>query len=329
MFKKVSDFLNGIPMTIVSGIFLAASLALLITKNFVELNISPFLNFAWVTIVISGFPLLYLAISRLIKQRWVSSALLITVAMIASICLGEVFAAGEVAFIMALGSILEDKTVERAKKGLNNLIKLSPQTGRILVEENGKTVEKTVGVEEIEVGMKLRVLAGETIPVDGSITVGNTSIDQSIMTGESLPVDKSVGDDVFCGTMNLYGSVDMVATGVGENSSLQKMIKLLKNAKNKKAPMQRIADKWATWLVPVAILIAVVTGIVTYFVIGNENNAALIRGVTILVVFCPCALALATPTSVMAGIGQATKYGVLIKLSLITISEPTRRRGMS
>lgn len=142
MLKKVSDFLNGIPMTIVSGIFLVASLALLITKNFIELNISPYLDFAWVTIVISGFPLIYLAVSRLIMKRWVSSALLITVAMIASICVGEVFAAGEVAFIMAIGSILEDKTVERAKKGLNNLIKLSPQTGRVLYEENGKMLEK-------------------------------------------------------------------------------------------------------------------------------------------------------------------------------------------
>ena len=154
MLKKVSDFLNGIPMTIVSGIFLVASLALLITKNFIELNISPYLDFAWVTIVISGFPLIYLAISRLIMKRWVSSALLITVAMIASICVGEVFAAGEVAFIMAIGSILEDKTVERAKKGLNNLIKLSPQTGRVLYEENGKILEKIVGIDEIESGMK-------------------------------------------------------------------------------------------------------------------------------------------------------------------------------
>ena len=187
MLKKLSDFLNGIPMTIVSGAFLLASLALLIAKNLVPLEISPFLDFAWVTIFISGLPLVYLAVSRLIAQRWVSSALLITVAMVASICVGEVFAAGEVAFIMALGAILEDKTVERAKKGLNGLMKLSPQTGRILVEENGRLVEKTVGIGEIESGMKLRVPAGETIPVDGTIVAGNTSIDQSIMTGESLP----------------------------------------------------------------------------------------------------------------------------------------------
>lgn len=195
--KKISDFLNGVKMTIVSGVFLVASLALLITKNFVELNISPFLDFAWVTIVISGFSLVYLAVSRLIKQRWVSSALLITVAMIASIGVGEVFAAGEVAFIMAIGYILEDKTVERAKKGLNNLIKLSPQTGWVLYEENGKALEKVVNIDEIESRMKLRVLAGKTIPTDGNIVVGNTSIDQSIMTGESLPVDKTVGTKFF------------------------------------------------------------------------------------------------------------------------------------
>ncbi len=307
--SKAADFLAGLKMTIVAGIFLAFSLALLIAKNFAELNISPWLDPALITVVISGYPLLYLALYRLIRQRWVSSALLITVAMIASLCLAEVFAAGEVAFIMAIGAILEDKTAERAKKGLNDLIKLTPQTGRVICEDG----EKIIPASEIKSGMTLRVLAGETIPVDGKIISGTTSVDQSIMTGESLPVDKSEGDEVFCGTMNCCGSVDMAATNVGEDSSLQKMIRLLKEAENKKAPMQRIADKWATWLVPVAIAIAVITGVVTYFAIGNENNAALIRAVTVLVVFCPCALVLATPTAVMAGIGQATKYGVLIK----------------
>lgn len=316
MLKKISDFLSGIKMTIVAGIFLLFSLALLITKNYVDLNISPFLDPAWITVIISGLPLLYLAVWRIIKlpgMRKISSALLITIAMIASIALGEMFAAGEVAFIMAIGAILEDKTAARAKKGLNKLINLTPQKGRILIEENEIMTEKMVAIEEIAVGSKLRVLPGEAIPVDGKIISGDTSIDQAIMTGESLPIDKTIGDSVFCGTMNLYGSIDIEATIVGENSSLQKMIQLVKDAEKKQAPMQRIADKWATWLVPVAVLIAIITTLVTYFTIGNVDNAALIRGVTILVVFCPCALVLATPTSVMAAIGQATKYGVLIK----------------
>lgn len=313
MIKKISDFLAGWKMTLVGGIFLLFSLALLITKNFVELNISPFLDPAWITVVISGFPLIYLAISRLIKQRWVSSALLIVVAMIASLCIGELFAAGEVAFIMAIGSILEDKTTEKAKKGLNNLIKLRPTKGRVISIENGKETLTELPVEEIQVGSRVRILAGETIPCDGKIIVGTTSVNQSILTGESLPIDKGIGDEVFSGTLNLYGSIDIEATKESEDSSLQKMIRLMKDADNRKAPVQRLADKWATWLVPVAILIAVITGIVTYFTIGNENNAALIRAVTILVVFCPCALVLATPTAVMGAIGQATKYGVLIK----------------
>ena len=149
----------------------------------------------------------------------------------------------------------------------------------------------------------LIVLNGD-ISVDGEIINGTSSLDQSIMTGESLPIDKDIGDEVFCGTMNLYGAIDIKATSLGENSSLQKLIDLVKAADEKQAPTQRIADKWATWLVPVALLIAIAAWLVT----GNIE-----RGVTVLVVFCPCALILATPTAIMAAIGQATKYGVLIK----------------
>ena len=311
--QKAADFFAGLKMTIVSGVFLALSLGLLIAKNIVELNISPWLDPALFTVAISGYPLLYLAISRLVKQRWISSALLITVAMIASLCLSEVFAAGEVAFIMAIGAILEEKTAERTRKGLNKLVNMTPQTGRLLKEENGAIVEKTISADEIEAGVRLRVLAGEKIPVDGKIVMGTTSVDQSVLTGESLPVDRSQGDDVYCGTLNCWGVIEIEATRVGEDSSFKKMIRLLKEAENKKAPMQRIADRWATWLVPIAILVAALTVVITYFALDNEFYVALVRGVTILVVFCPCALVLATPTAVMAGIGQATKYGVLIK----------------
>lgn len=312
MFKKLSDCCSGLKLTIVAGAFLVLSLALLIVRNVTELNISKFLDPAWVTILISGYPLVYLAVSRLVRQHWVSSALLISVAMLASVAIGEIFAAGEVAFIMAIGAILEDKTTNRAKKGIQLLIGLSPRTGRMIYEKNGVTEEKIIPAEDIKAGTLLRVLAGETIPVDGTIVAGTTAVDQSVLTGESLPVDKNEGDEVFGGTVNCYGPIDIQATEVGENSSLQKMIRLLKEAESKKAPMQRIADKWATWLVPVAVLLAVITAIIT-FVLQKNFNTALVRGVTILVVFCPCALALATPTAVMAGIGQAAKHGVLIK----------------
>lgn len=139
---------------------------------------------------------------------------------------------------------------------------------------------------------------------DGVIISGETSVDQSIMTGESLPVDKSIGDEVFCGTINRFGAIDMKATKVGEDSSLHTLIRMVQEAENKQAPMQRIADRCASWLVPVALLIAIFTGLVTQDIV---------RAVTVLVVFCPCALVLATPTAIMAAIGQATKHGVIIK----------------
>jgi len=296
--EKSMDFLAGIKMSIISGAFLIASLILMLTGT--ELPVDP----AWITVVISGLPLLYLAITRLVFQKLISSTLLISIAMVASIAIGELFAAGEVAFIMAIGAILEDMTVARAKKGISKLISLVPQKGRKLIQTADGIREEVIPVEQISKDDMLRVLPGETIPVDGTIICGNTSIDQSVMTGESLPVDKKENDSVYCGTVNCYGSIDIRAAQVGEDSSLQKMIDMVKEAEKKKAPMQKVVDKWATWLVPIALLIAIAAHIIT-----ND----IVRAVTVLVVFCPCALVLATPTSIMAAIGQATKHGVLIK----------------
>ena len=297
MLKKVNDFLSGVPATLVGGVFLV--LSFVISKMEAPLPIDP----AWVTVIISGIPLLYLAVWRIIHNPGISkisSALLITIAMIAAIAIGDLFAAGEVAFIMAIGAILEDMTTNRAKKGLKKLISIAPTQGRRIVEGN----EEIISAENICKNDLLRILPGETIPVDGIIVSGETSVNQSIMTGESLPVDKSVDDEVFCGTINCFGSIDIKATKVGEDSSLQKLIHMVQEAENKKAPMARIADKAASLLVPVALLIAIITGIVT-----ND----IVRAVTVLVVFCPCALVLATPTAIMAAIGQATKHGVIIK----------------
>jgi len=298
MIKKAADFLMGIPMTIVGGVFLAASLV------FMLMNITAPFDPAWVSVLICGLPLLYLAISRIILNKGISkisSALLISIAMIAAILIGDLFAAGEIAFIMAIGAILEDKTVERAKKGLKKLISLAPRQGRRILSDG---TEEMIRAEEISTNDILRILPGETIPVDGEIISGNTSIDQSVITGESLPVDKEIGDSVFCGTINRFGSIDIKATKAPEDSSLQKLIRMVQEAENNKAPMQRIVDQWASWLVPVALLIAVIT----YFAAND-----IVRAVTVLVVFCPCALVLATPTAIMAAIGQAAKHGVIIK----------------
>lgn len=297
MIKKVNNFLAGMFMTSVGLIFLIMSFV------FPRVGIRLPLDPAWITVFICGIPLVYLAIWRIIYNQGInkiSSALLIVIAMFAAIGIGDLFAAGEVAFIMSIGSILEERITERAKKGLKSLISLTPTKGRLLKEGN----EKIIDANEIQVGDVLRILPGETIPVDGKIINGETSIDQSIMTGESLPIDKEIGDDVFCGTINRFGSIDIKATKVGEDSSLQKLIRMVQEAEEKQAPMQRIADKVASYLVPLAAFIA----IAAYFMTGN-----IVTAVTILVVFCPCALVLATPTAIMAAIGQATKHGVIIK----------------
>ena len=297
MLKRINDVLAGLPMTIIGGVLLVFSFVL--PRVDVSLPIDP----AWGTVVISGIPLLYLAVWRIIYNPGISkisSALLITIAMFAAIAIGDLFAAGEVAFIMAIGALLEDATTNRAKKGLKKLISLAPTQGRRI--RNGK--EETISAEKIMKGDMLRILPGETVPVDGVIVSGETSVDQSIMTGESLPVDKAVGDTVFCGTINRFGAIDIRATKVGEDSSLQKLIRMVQEAEDKKAPMARIADRVASWLVPVAMLVAVIAGIATQDIV---------RAVTVLVVFCPCALVLATPTAIMAAIGQATKHGVIIK----------------
>lgn len=297
MLKKVNAVLTSVPATAVGGVFLVVSFVL--SKLDVAFPVDP----AWVTVVISGLPLLYLAAVRLVKNRGISkisSALLISIAMVAAIATGDLFAAGEVAFIMAIGEILEDLTTDRAKKGLKKLISLAPTQGRLVVDG----AEKTIPAEDIRPNDILRVLPGETIPVDGVVISGETSVDQSVMTGESLPIDKAVGDEVFCGTVNRFGAVDIRATKVGESSSLQKLIRMVREAEDKKAPMARIADKAASYLVPVALLTAIIAGFAT---------KDITRAVTVLVVFCPCALVLATPTAIMAAIGQATKHGVVIK----------------
>ena len=297
MVKRISDFLAGWKMTLVSGVFLLFSFVL------PRIGIVLPVDIAWVTVFISGVPLLYLSVWRIIYNPGISkisSALLITIAMFAAIAIRDLFAAGEVAFIMAIGALLEEMTTNRAKKGLRKLIDLAPVQGRRIIDG----MEEMIAAEQIKKGDVLRVLPGEAIPVDGVIVDGETSIDQSIMTGESLPVDKTVNDEVFCGTINRFGAIDIRATKVGEDSSLQKLICMVQEAENKQAPTQRIADKWASWLVPVAVTVAIIAGFAT---------SNIVTAVTVLVVFCPCGLVLATPTAIMAAIGQAAKYGVIIK----------------
>lgn len=255
---------------------------------------------AWIAIVLCGVPIVLEAVIGLVTAFDIKADVLVSLALIASVCIGEDFAAGEVAFIMQLGGLLEDLTVAKARAGIEKLVHLTPRTARVLSPAG----EKVVPAEEVQVGDLLQVRPGETVPVDGVITSGQTSINQAVMTGESLPVDKGVGDQVSSGTVNQFGAFDMRATRVGQDSAIQRMIRLVQSADAGKAKIVRLADRWATWIVVIALTAAALTWLI---------SGEIIRAVTILVVFCPCALVLATPTAIMAAIGNATRHGFLVR----------------
>ena len=304
MINKMKELFSGLHFTIISIAFFVLNVVLNLLK--IETVFKP----VWISIFISSFPFLVGAVKNLMKCK-IKNSLLISIAVIASVFVGEYFAAAEIAILMAIGELLEDYTVDRAKKGLNDLISSAPKKAKKLIKTNDSYTVEEVPIEEIENGDLIRVMPGEIISVDGIIKEGFASIDQSILTGESLPVDKTVGDEVFCGSMNCFGSIDIIAKDV-KNSSLQKFIDLVERAEKEQTPMQTVIDRLAVKLVPTALLIAIATFVI--MVLSKfDLYTSINRAVTVLVVFCPCALFLSTPTAVMASIGQASKHGVIIK----------------
>lgn len=281
------------------AILLLVPAGLSLGASFFHLGGLPF-DAAWIAIVLCGIPILKEAGIGLFTRFDIRTDVLVSLALIASVLTDEIFAAGEVAFIMRIGSFLEETTVARARAGIEKLVRLTPRTARRLT--GGR--EETVPAEQIRAGDLLRVLPGETIPVDGVIVRGETSVDQSVVTGESLPADKQQGDEVFSGTVNRFGAFEMRALREDADSSIQRIVRLVQSADAGKARIVGLADRWATWIVVIALVSA---GGVWWF------TGEIIRAVTILVVFCPCALVLATPTAIMAAIGNATRRGILIR----------------
>ena len=303
-YEKQSDRLRLI-FVIISGLALATSLTFSWTGNADKIaGFDP----AWIAIVLCGVPIVLGAIVGVVKDHDITADVLVALALIGSLILKEFFAAGEVAFIMQIGSILEDFTSDRAKKGISKLIKLSPKKANLFVDGQIKIIE----ADQVKLGDILQVRAGESIPVDGKIIEGSTSIDQSAMTGESIPVEKNPGDLVMSGTINQNGSILIEAVKTAGDSSLQRMIMLAEAADAQKAKIVRKANVWAAWLVVISLTTAIVAGTI----IGNTHNdfwLGFTRAVTVLVVFCPCAFVLATPTAISAGIGNASKHGLLIQ----------------
>ncbi len=216
--------------------------------------------------------------------------------------------AGMILTLITLGKLLEARSKGKTTSALKSLIRLAPKTATVI--QDGK--ELVVPVERVKLGDVFAVKVGESIPVDGEIIEGETAVNESALTGESIPADKIVGDEVSAATINVSGYIRCKATRVGEDTSLSQIIKMVSDAAATKAPIAKIADKVSGVFVPVVIGIALVT-IAVWLLIGNGIGYALERGISVLVISCPCALGLATPVAIMVGNGVGAKNGILFK----------------
>ncbi len=258
------------------------------------------INTALIAALVCGFPIVKEAVVAIIRQGDTKVGLLVSIAIIAAMAIGEYFAAAEVALIMTIGEMLEHMTLEKSNSALRKLAELAPLKARRMVDGQ----EEEIAAELVHTGDRLLVKPGEKIPVDGDVISGIAVVDQSAITGEAMPLERGVGDAVFGGTVLQKGSLEILATRVGRDTALGHIVQMVEQAQQSKAPISRIIDRWAGWFVPLSLGIAALV----YAVTGD-----IVRGVTILIVFCPCAMLLSTPTAVAAAIGLAARRGVLIK----------------
>lgn len=207
---------------------------------------------------------------------------------------------------VVFGKWLEANATARTSQAIHELMKLQPKVAHLV--SGGE-----ISVDDIKIGDKLLVKPGEQIPVDGSIAKGSSAVDESMVTGESIPVDKTIGDKVVGATINGNGSIEIVAEKIGQNTMLARIIKMIEEAAGSKAPIEDLTDKISSIFVPTVIVIAIITFLVWYFVGGDGLEMAIMSAVSVVVIACPCALGLATPTAVMVGAGQGSKLGILIK----------------
>lgn len=316
-------------------VVLAVSLASLVVGFFLSkrdwpLPAFPLTDPSWIAVALCGIPIFKAAWGALVRRRQITSALLISTAIVAAIALqlfvffggagtaghchdSYIFAAGEIAFLMALGEMIEMRTVKKSREGIEALMSLTPKMARRKMP-NGDI--ETVPADTLVPGEVVVVRPDDMIPADGVILEGETSVNQASLTGESVPVDKTVGDSVFAGTWNQSGALTLRVTKPSAENTISRLIALVREAEAKKAPIQNVADRVAAYVVPTAIVVSVVVFAIAYLVLDTGLIEALTRGVTILVVFCPCAFALATPTAIAAGIGNLARRGILVKSGL-------------
>ncbi len=251
------------------------------------------------SLILGGYPIVKSAVQTLLIPD-LNVDTLVSIAAISATAVGAYREAATVIFIMLLGEFLEGFTVGKTRKAIASLIQLSPKTAWVRREDK----EVQVPIEDVKPSEVVIVRPGERIPVDGKIISGCGSVNQSTLTGESIPVEKEAGDKVYCGTFNESGSCEIEATQVAEDTKLAQIKRLILEAQAEKSPTQRMMDRFSRYFIPAIILIALATFLAT---------GEIIRGITILIVACPCALVLGTPTAVVAAIGNAARQGILIK----------------
>jgi len=254
---------------------------------------------------------IFTARSGLLSLRGLSldTNLLVTVAAIGAIALREYADAAAVMFLFSLGSALEAYTVDKTRRSISSLIEASPKSAS--VKRNGR-IEK-VDLERVEVGDIVLVKPGEKIPVDGTVTEGESAVNEAPITGESVPKDKSPGDSVYAGSINARGSLEIRTTSTSDDNTLARIIHAVEEAQAQKAPSQRFSERFGRYYTPCVIGLAIATAVVGPIIFGGDHKAWIERALTLLVVSCPCALVISTPVAIVAAIGNAARSGILIK----------------
>lgn len=259
--------------------------------------------FAAAAAVVMGGPIIYQA-GRGIRNRELNVDELVSLAIIASFIIGEYLSAAIVTMIMTIGSLLEQFTAQRARTAIDALIRLTPDKANVL--RGGQ--EFSVLLEKIVPGESVIIRTGERVPVDGMILRGHAAVNQASLTGEALPVEKKAGDAAFAGTVVYSGMLEVVVQKVGDSTTLGKMVKLVQEAESRKAPIIRVADRYARYFTPAILLLSAAV-----FLVTRDAH----RAITVLIVGCPCAFILASPTAIVAALGNASRNGVLVKSGAI------------
>ncbi|MGM9532753.1 heavy metal translocating P-type ATPase [Intestinibacter sp.] len=282
-----------LPMTL-----LLLNILAILFHFFIKISL-PF-PFEIIPLIIGGFVVIRSTLLATIKKRKVTAGLLVVLALIGTTYVGEYLSGSIVSFMMIFGEFLEDLTMKKTQNAVRSLIKLVPHKCRKKIGDKFELVS----IREVRPGDIIQVIAGEKIPVDGIINNGQATINEAAITGESMPVDKSVHDKVFVGTLNENGVIEILTEKIGNETILGQIIKTVKNAQENKGNVQKTADRFAEFFLPTILFICFLTAILT---------KDIMRVMSILVIACPCALVLATPTAVIASVGNAAKKGVLIK----------------